>query len=171
MAGCIAGQAGLTRQISPSSDSLSGEATTRPQALCIYWADTRALDQFARHSIHPVPSCADIKFSTTALPFLAGYLLLCRRKVYPPPPGFLADRVVTPGALYNHWDHRPVVIFLQQLFMGYAISVRLPVSTFTDSVRWSLRSAPPSPASCCYTSVSCSFRKRLLAHITRNHSY
>jgi len=118
VAGCIAGQAGLTRQISPSSDSLSGEATTRPQALCIYWADARALDQFARHSIHPVPSCADIKFSTTALPFLAGYLLLCRRKVHPPPPGFLADRVVTPGALYNHWDHRPVVIFLQQLFMG-----------------------------------------------------
>jgi len=119
VAGCIAGQAGLTRQISlPSSDSLSGEATTRPQALCIYWADARALDQFARHSIHPVPSCADIKFSTTALPFLAGYLLLCRRKVHPPPPGFLADRVVTPGALYNHWNHRPVVIFLQQLFMG-----------------------------------------------------
>jgi len=104
-------------------------------------------------------------------PGISCTLLLCRRKVHPPPPGFLAARVVTPGVLYNHWDHRPVVIFLQQLFMGYAISVRLPVSTFMESVRWSLRSAPPSPASCCYTSVSCSFRKRLLAHITRNHSY
>jgi len=42
----------------------------RVRRLCVsryaqYWADARALDQFARHSIHPVPSCADIKFTLT----------------------------------------------------------------------------------------------------------
>ena len=66
-----------------------------------YWADARALDHDTRHSIHPSPTRADVKFFDNALPFLTGYLLLCRRKFCPPPPGFLVERVVTPGTLYN----------------------------------------------------------------------